>query len=128
MQADVVRRRVAEGLAAVLIAASFVVASPVAPQAEADAGWLTPCNAPGGKYVCDKAEKGAKWLYDKSGTDSLVDGVVTAADFATDPLGYIEGKVRAGAQGLFQAFGEELTGEKIPPPGSKSKTAEPKRG
>lgn len=118
MQADFVRRRMAQGLVAAMFAASIIVAGPVAPQAHADIS-LNPCNAPGGKYVCDKAEEGAKWLYDKSGADSVVDGVSGAVDFASDPLGYLEQKLRSGTKGMFSAFGEELTGKK---------PSEPKKG
>ncbi|MFF3957500.1 hypothetical protein ACFYY1_30445 [Streptomyces sp. NPDC001890] len=126
MQVDLVRRRVAQGVVAAMFAASIVVAGPAAPQAHADVdvpGWLNPCNAPGGKTVCKKAEEGAKWLYDKSGTESLVEGVSTAVDFASDPLGYLEQKIRSGTKGMFSAFGEELTGKKpdAPKNGKKGK-------
>ncbi|MEU5193726.1 hypothetical protein AB0G86_06630 [Streptomyces scabiei] len=119
MQADSVQRRMAQGIVAAMLAASIVVAGPAAPQAHAKVGvpgFLNPCNAPGGKYVCEKAEEGAKWLYDKSGADSVVEGVSGAVDFATDPLGYLEQKLRSGTQGMFSAFGEELTGKKPSPP------------
>ncbi|MFF1678365.1 hypothetical protein ACFVYG_20290 [Streptomyces sp. NPDC058256] len=112
MQADAARRRMARGLIAAMFAAAIVVVGPSSPRAEADPGWLNPCNAPGGSYVCDKAEEGAEWLYDKSGTGSLVEGVSEAIDFGTDPLGYMEQKLRSGTQGMFEAFGEELTGKK----------------
>lgn len=104
----------AQGLVAAIFAASIVVAGPGAPEAQAiDApGWLNPCNAPGGKTVCEKAEEGAKWLYDNSGADSVVEGVSEAVDFASDPLGYLEQKVRSGTESMFSAFGEELTGKK----------------
>ncbi|MGZ2358456.1 hypothetical protein LRE75_17420 [Streptomyces sp. 372A] len=114
MQADFVRRRLAQGLVAALFSACLVVAGPAAPKAHAglpDPDWLNPCNLPGGKTVCKKASDGAKWLYDKSGADSIVDGVGSAIDFASDPLGYMEQKLRAGAEGMFGAFGEELTGK-----------------
>ncbi|MFJ9580671.1 hypothetical protein ACIRQF_30310 [Streptomyces sp. NPDC101191] len=110
MQAEFVRRRMAQGLVAAMFAASLVVTGPAAPKAQAIS--FNPCNAPGGKWVCDKAEAGAKWLYDNSGADSVVDGVSAAADFASDPLGYMEQKLRAGTKGMFSAFGEELTGKK----------------
>ncbi|MER5372588.1 hypothetical protein [Streptomyces sp. NPDC002553] len=103
MQAEFVRRRMAQGLAAAMFAASLVVTAPAAPQAQALS--FNPCNAPGGKWVCDKAEAGAKWLYDNSG-----------ADFASDPLGYMEQKLRSGTKGMFAAFGEELTGKKSTAP------------
>ncbi|MET7489838.1 hypothetical protein [Streptomyces sp. NPDC005538] len=112
MQADFVRRRMAQGLVAAMFAASIVVAGPAAPEAQAIPGWSNPCNLPGGKTVCDKAEDGAKWLYDKSGADSVVDGVSGAVDFASDPLGYLEQKLRSGTKGMFSAFGEELAGKK----------------
>jgi hypothetical protein len=115
MQAEFLRRRAAQGLVAAMFAASIVVAGPAAPQAHADVevpGWLNPCNVPGGKAVCEKAEEGAKLLYDKSGADSVVEGVSAAVDFASDPLGYLEQKLRSGTKGMFSAFGEELTGEK----------------
>ncbi|MFF8618640.1 hypothetical protein [Streptomyces sp. NPDC015350] len=112
MQADFARRRLAQGLVAVMFAASLVVAGPAAPKAHAIPGWANPCNLPGGKTVCKKAADGAKWLYDKSGADSLVEGMSEAIDFASDPLGYMEQKVRSGAKGMFSAFGEELTGKK----------------
>jgi hypothetical protein len=112
MQAESARRRIAQGVVTALFAASLFVAGPAAPKAHAGPGWLNPCNAPGGKAVCDKAEQGAKWLYDNSGADSIVDGVSGAVDFASDPLGYLEQKLRAGTKGMFEAFGEELTGKK----------------
>ncbi|MFI9772757.1 hypothetical protein ACIHJG_38855 [Streptomyces sp. NPDC052415] len=116
----------AQGLVSTMFAASIVVAGPAAPPAHADVdgpGWLNPCNAPGGKTVCEKAEEGAKWLYDKSGADSVVEGVTEAVDFASDPLGYLEQKLRSGTKGMFSAFGEELTGKKPPEPkdGKKGK-------
>ncbi|MER7194808.1 hypothetical protein [Streptomyces flaveolus] len=118
MQADLARRWVTQGIVAVLFAASMVVAGPAAPEAQAlDApGWLNPCNLPGGAPVCKKADEGAMWLYDKSGADSVVSGVSEAVDFASDPLGYLEQKLRSGTQGMFSAFGEELTGTKPPEP------------
>ncbi|MGW3928697.1 hypothetical protein ACWECC_11405 [Streptomyces microflavus] len=126
MQVDFVRRRVAQGIIAALFAASVVVAGPAAPQAHADVDvpeWLNPCNAPGGKTVCKKAEEGAKWIYDKSGADSVVEGVSDAVDFASDPLGYMEQKLSSGTKGMFSAFGEELTGKKpdAPKNGKKAK-------
>ncbi|MFD8897594.1 hypothetical protein [Streptomyces ardesiacus] len=36
----------------------------------------------------------------------------SAIDFASDPLGYLEQKLRSGTKGMFSAFGEELTGKK----------------
>ncbi|MFH0246079.1 hypothetical protein ACGRHY_27515 [Streptomyces sp. HK10] len=114
MQADLVRRRMAQGIAAAVFAASIVVAGPAAPQAHADVkipGWINPCNLPGGKTACKKAEEGAKWIYDKSGADSVVEGVSEAVDFASDPLGYLEQKLRSGTKSMFGAFGEELTGK-----------------
>lgn len=62
--------------------------------------------------MCDKVEEGAKWLYDKSGADSAVEGATAAVDFATDPLGYFESKLRAGTRKMFESFSEELTGKK----------------
>lgn len=123
MQADFARRRLAQGLIATLFAASIVVASPGIPKAHAIPGWVNPCNLPGGKTVCDKASEGVNWIYDKSGADSVVEGVSDAIDFASDPLGYMEQKLRAGTEGMFSAFGEELTGKKpeAPKNGMKSK-------
>ncbi|MFD7954261.1 hypothetical protein ACFV4X_12270 [Streptomyces ardesiacus] len=111
MQAEFMRRRVAQGLVAAMFASLLVVAGPAAPKAQAIPGWANPCNLPGGKTVCDKVEDGAKWVYDKSGADSLVEGVGEAIDFASDPLGYMEQKLRAGTKSMFGAFGEELTGK-----------------
>ncbi|MFJ5951343.1 hypothetical protein [Streptomyces noursei] len=123
MQADFVRRRMAQGIVAAIFAASIVVAGPATPQAHALPGWANPCNLPGGKTVCKKAEDGAKWLYDKSGASSVVEGVGSAIDFASDPLGYMEQKLRTGTQNMFSAFGEELTGKKpsAPKNGKKPK-------
>ncbi|MFE9250840.1 hypothetical protein [Streptomyces sp. NPDC007088] len=114
MQAECARRRTVQVLVAALFAVSLIFAGPAAPKAQAlpGPGWLNPCNAPGGKTVCDKAEQGAKWLYDKSGADSVVNDVNSAVDFASDPLGYLEQKLRSGTKGMFAAFGEELTGKK----------------
>ncbi|MFF2205994.1 hypothetical protein [Streptomyces sp. NPDC058145] len=113
MQAEVVRR-VAQSMVAALFAACLAVAGPAALKAQADDGLgsLSPCNLPGGKFVCDTADKGSKWLYDKSGADTVVDTASGAIDFATDPLGYLEQKLRSGTKGMFSAFGEELTGKK----------------
>ncbi|RNG32190.1 hypothetical protein [Streptomyces botrytidirepellens] len=119
MQADFARRRIAQGLVAAMFAASIVVASPAAPKAQAAPGWVNPCNLPGGKTVCNKAKEGAKWAYDKSGADYVVDRVNETIDFASDPLGYMEQKLRSGTKGMFSAFGEELTGKK---------PSEPKKG
>ncbi|MFJ5819390.1 hypothetical protein ACIQGT_36690 [Streptomyces sp. NPDC093108] len=114
MQADFVRRRVAQTLAATMLAASIIAVGPAVPIAQASdvLDRLNPCNAPGGRAVCDKAKKGAEWLYDKSGADSLVEGVSGAVDFATDPLGYLESKLRSGTKEMFSVFGQELTGKK----------------
>ncbi|MET8816160.1 hypothetical protein ABZW47_29690 [Streptomyces sp. NPDC004549] len=126
MQAEFVPRRVAQMVAAIF-AATFIIAAPAAPKAHAlpDPSWFNPipCNSPGGKWVCDKAKEGAKWLYDKSGADSVVDSVSSATDFAADPLGYLEQKLRSGTKGMFAAFGEELTGKKPADPtdGKKGK-------
>ncbi|MCZ1012280.1 hypothetical protein O1L68_41980 [Streptomyces lydicus] len=109
-----------------MFAASVVVAGPAAPKAQADApSWINPCNASGGKYLCKKAEEGAKWLYDKSGLHGAVDTVGEAADFASDPLGYMEQKLRKGTKDMFEAFGEELTGKKpsAPKNGRKNEKA-----
>ncbi|MEV4872835.1 hypothetical protein [Streptomyces syringium] len=124
MQADFVWRRIAQGLVTVMFTASLVVAGPPASKAHA---FPNPCNAPGGKWVCKKAKDGAKWLYDKSGADSVVDGVTEAVDFASDPLGYLEEKLRSGTKGMFAAFGEELTG-KNPADPKNGKTAEKGKG
>ncbi|MET9107617.1 hypothetical protein [Streptomyces zhihengii] len=127
MQADLVRRRMAQGIAATLFAASVVVAGPGSPQAHAEAevpAWINPCNLPGGKTACKKVEEGAKWIYDKSGADSVVTGVSEAVDFASDPLGYLEQKLRSGTRSMFGAFGEELTG-KNPAASKDGKKPEP---
>ncbi|MEU3640933.1 hypothetical protein AB0H23_32505 [Streptomyces albogriseolus] len=116
MQADFVRRRMAQGLVAAMFAASLVVVGPTAPKAHAIPGWANPCNLPGGKTVCEKASDGAMWLYENSATDDLVIGVAKSIDFASDPLGYMEQKLRAGTKGMFSAFGEELTGKKVEDP------------
>lgn len=112
IQADSAGRRMAQGLVAAMFAASIVVVGPSAPKAQAIPSGLNPCNAPGGKYVCDKAKQGAEWLYNESGAASVVDAAGQTADFATDPLGYIEQKLSDGTKGMFEAFGEELTGKK----------------
>ncbi|MFB6984523.1 hypothetical protein [Streptomyces sp. NPDC056304] len=113
MQADFARRRMVQGIVAAMVASSIVVAGPAAPQAHAGvSNSVNPCNAPGGKWVCDKAEKGTKWLYDKSGAESVVEGASAAVDFATDPLGYFESKLRSGTRKMFESFGEKLTGKK----------------
>ncbi|KNE83360.1 hypothetical protein AB0B04_19465 [Streptomyces xinghaiensis] len=124
MRADVTRR-MARGLAAAAFAVSIAAGGPAPSQARADGpDWLNPCNAPGGKYVCDKAKEGAKWLYDNSGADSVVEGVGEAVDFASDPFGHIEQKLREGTKGLFKAFGEELTGKD---PDSPKKERKPEK-
>ncbi|MFF8431048.1 hypothetical protein ACF07Y_39125 [Streptomyces sp. NPDC016566] len=105
----------AQGFVAALFAASVVITGPSAPRAQAVPDSLNPCNLPGGKYVCDKAEKGTKWLYDNSGADTLVDGISETVDFSTDPLGYIANHMRGGSQALFNSFGEALTGKKVNP-------------
>ncbi|MFD6465391.1 hypothetical protein [Streptomyces goshikiensis] len=130
-QADMFRRRAAQALVTAALAASVLVAGPAAPQARADVKvpeWANPCNAPGGRYLCDKARKGGEWLYENSGAKDVVDGVGSAVDFASDPFGYIEGKLRGGTKGMFEAFGEELTGKKpsAPAGGEKKPKAEEK--
>ncbi|MEV6676279.1 hypothetical protein AB0N09_05335 [Streptomyces erythrochromogenes] len=123
-QADTLRRQAAQVLITAMLAASVVVAGPAAPQARAAdvPDWVNPCNAPGGKYLCDKAKEGATWIYENSGAKGVVDGVSSAVDFASDPFGYIEGKLRSGTKGMFDAFGEELTGKKpSDPAGDKPK-------
>ena len=113
-----------------MFAACIVVAGPAAPEAQASevSGLLNPCNAPGGKAVCEKADEGAKWLYDKSGADSVVEGVGEAVDFASDPLGYLEQKLRSGTKDMFSAFGEELTGKKPSAPKNGEKPVPDKNG
>lgn len=133
MQADFVRRRMAQGIVAAMFAASIVVAGPAVHQAHADSkvpGWINPCNLPGGKTACKKAEEGAKWIYDKSGADSVVEGMNKAVDFASDPLGYLEQKLRSGTKSMFGAFGEELTGKKpaAPKDGKKPEPVEKGKG
>ncbi|MFF9157613.1 hypothetical protein ACF1AB_35940 [Streptomyces sp. NPDC014846] len=113
MRADFARRRLSQGLATALIAVSAIVAGPTAGKAEAFGPSI--CDLPGGKYACKKADEGLKWMYDKSGADTLVDGASEAIDFATDPLGYMANHMRGGAQALFNSFGEELTGKKVKP-------------
>ncbi|MGW3387333.1 hypothetical protein [Streptomyces cinereoruber] len=111
MQAEFMQRRVAQGLVAAMFASLLVVAGPAAPKAQAIPGWANPCNLPGGKTVCDKAEDGARWLAENTGALSVAENVGAAVDFATDPLGYLEQKLRSGAKSMFGAFGEELTGK-----------------
>ncbi|MFE7777689.1 hypothetical protein ACFU5O_28075 [Streptomyces sp. NPDC057445] len=125
-QADCLRRRLAQITAVVLLAGAAVVVGPSAPEAKAaPPNPLSPCNLPGGKYVCDKAQKGAEWLYENTpgveGVAGAVDAASTAVDFATDPLGYIEAKLRSGSKGMLEAFGEELTGKKPTAPKGKKK-------
>ncbi|MFD6329176.1 hypothetical protein ACFWGI_06305 [Streptomyces niveus] len=112
MQADLARRRMTQALVAVMFAAFVLIAGPGTPKAHAIPN---PCNAPGGKYVCDKAMKGAEVVLENSG-GSLVEGVTEAADFATDPLGYLEKKLRSGTEEMFSSFGEALTGKKASAP------------
>ncbi|MYS33650.1 hypothetical protein K388_05992 [Streptomyces sp. KhCrAH-43] len=121
MQAEFMRRRLAQGLVAAMFASLLVVAGPAAPKAQAIPN---PCNMPGGRTVCEKVEDGAKWLYDKSGADSVVEGVTEAIDFASDPLGYLEQKLRSGTKSMFGAFGEELTGKNPNEPKKKPKKVE----
>lgn len=120
-RADALRRWAVQALATATVAASVVLAGP---QAHADGEVpysLNPCNAPGGKYLCDKAKKGAEWLYENSGAKGAVEGVSSVADFASDPFGYIEGKLRSGSKEMFEAFGEELTGKKPTAPAGDNK-------
>ncbi|MER5891208.1 hypothetical protein ABT160_46000 [Streptomyces sp. NPDC001941] len=124
MQAESLLKRLAPVLAAVVFATVFVVAGPNPPRAEA---LPNPCNLSGGRAICGKVEEGAKWLYEKSGTGSLVEGVSEAVDFASDPLGYMEQKLRQGTKSMFGAFGEELTG-KNPNESEKGKAGKNKDG
>lgn len=114
MQADLARRRFAQVLVTALFAASVIVAGPAAPKAHA---FPNPCNAPGGRYVCGKAAEGAALVLDNSVTGSITDAV----DFATDPLGYLEQKIRSGTEGMFSSFGEALTGKKPSAPKDNKK-------
>ncbi|MEU6070537.1 hypothetical protein ABZ864_40385 [Streptomyces sp. NPDC047082] len=122
-------RRLGHALVAVVVAASAFIVGPSAPEAQAAPN---PCNLPGGKYLCKKALDGVVWA-DKnvpglheagSAVGSAIDTASDVADFATDPLGYIEGKLRGGTKALFEAFGEELTGKK---PGAPKKIQKSKR-
>ncbi|MET8676082.1 hypothetical protein ABZW18_00355 [Streptomyces sp. NPDC004647] len=119
MQAESARRWVARAVVAALFSTGLVVAPPSAP--EAHAAW-SPCSLPGGATVCplvkkgeDLVKKGAdgvvKFSKDYTAVDEVGGAVNGAVDFASDPLGYIEQKLRTGTQGLFEAFGEELTGK-----------------
>ncbi|MEU7028829.1 hypothetical protein AB0A60_19330 [Streptomyces sp. NPDC046275] len=112
MQAEFMQRRVAQGLVAALFASLLVVAGPAAPKAQAIPGWVNPCNLPGGKTVCDKVEDGAMWLAENTGALSVAENVSEVVDFATDPLGYMEQRLRSGTKSMFGAFGEKLTGKK----------------
>ncbi|MGP3951256.1 hypothetical protein [Streptomyces sp. 7N604] len=129
MQADYVRRWLAQGLVAALLSASFIVAGPAAPKAHAvDWDDFNPCNLPGGGVACKKAEEGSKWLYENSPVKGAVETTAEVVDFATDPLGYIESKLRAGTKGMFEAFGEELTGKKPSAPKNGRKTGKTEGG
>jgi len=108
MQADAMRR-LSQVLAAAVFSTLLLIAWPVAPAAHADG--YNPCDLPGGAYVCQKVEQGSKSLYENSGAKAVVDSASSAVDFATDPLGYIEDKLRNGTKGMFQAFGQELIGQ-----------------
>src|SRR5690348_63629 len=117
--ADRRRRQTSRAALALLLSMAMVLLGPATQKATAGPGdWLNPCNVPSARYVCDKAEQGAKYLYDKSGAHSIVDGVTSAVDFASDPFGYIEDKLAGAAAGLFQSFGEELTGKPADDPSS----------
>ncbi|WP_331732840.1 hypothetical protein OG613_48760 (plasmid) [Streptomyces sp. NBC_00015] len=109
-------RRLGPALVAIVLTASAFVVGPSAPEAQA---LPNPCNLPGGEYLCKKAVQGTIWLDENTPlldaarkVDSAADAVSSAADFASDPFGYIEAKVRGGTQGMFDAFGEELTGKR----------------
>lgn len=118
MPANSLSRLAARVVLVLILAATARVAAP-SPAAHAD-GWDTfnPCNLPGGAYACQKVEEGSKWLYKASGAESVVNSASSAIDFATDPLGYIDERLRTGFQGLFKAFGEELTGKESPAVGA----------
>lgn len=119
-QAELSWRRLGPALVAIVLAASAFVVGPSAPEAQAVPN---PCNLPGGEYLCKKAVQGTVWLDENTPlfdvarkVDSAADAVSSAADFASDPFGYIESKVRGGTKGMFSAFGEELTGKKVDEP------------
>lgn len=109
-------RRLGPALVAIALTVSALIVGPSAPKAHAVPN---PCNLPGGEYLCKKAAEGTVWLDENTPifdaarkVDSAVDTVSSAADFASDPLGYMENKLRGGTKGMFEAFGEELTGKK----------------
>jgi hypothetical protein len=115
MQADSLRHRLTQGLAAILFAACILLAGPAVPRAHADVpDWLNPCNLPGGTTVCKKSMQGSLWMLENTAVGDVATGVSTVVDFASDPLGYLEQKLRSGAKGMFSAFGEELTGKEPP--------------
>ncbi|MFD7861537.1 hypothetical protein [Streptomyces sp. NPDC059783] len=103
--------RIKRGVLAAVLAILLVVAIPVGPRAHAAPSWVNPCNLPGGSTVCDKVKDGTKLIYDIACACSLAGSVGEAINFATDPLGYMEQKLRSGAKSMFGAFGEELTGK-----------------
>ena len=117
MQADFARRCMAQGVVASMFAAFLVVVGPATTTAQAAPN---PCNLPGGHYVCKKAVDGAEWIDENvpgvheagEAIDSAIDTAGSVVDFASDPLGYLEGKLRDGTKGMFSAFGEERTGKK----------------
>jgi hypothetical protein len=112
-QAELPWRRLGPAVVAITLAASAFVVGPSAPKAQA---LPNPCNLPGGKYLCDKAVDGVIWADKNTAIFDAARTVNSVADFATDPFGYIEGKLRGGTKGMFEAFGEELTGKKASAP------------
>jgi hypothetical protein len=92
-----------------VLTVSALVVGPSAPRAHAAPN---PCNLPGGDYLCKKAVEGTIWLDENTPLFDTARKVDSAIDFATDPLGYMENKLRGGTKGMFEAFGEELTGRK----------------
>ncbi|MFH8257629.1 hypothetical protein [Streptomyces roseolus] len=125
MQAESVERRAVAAVIGAVFLAWLVFFGPSVPRAQALPNL---CNLPGGTYLCEKAIEGAVWA-DKNvpglheageAVNSVVETVDDAIDFASDPLGYMEQKLRSGTKSMFGAFGEELTG-KNPNESSKNK-------
>ncbi|WP_440580935.1 hypothetical protein [Streptomyces sp. PT19] len=116
MQADSLlrRHRIGPAVAALAITVATTVVGPAASQAKA---LPNPCNLPGGKYVCKKAAQGVIWADENTAVLDAAKSIDSAIDFASDPLGYLEVKLRSGTKGMFSAFGEELTGKKPTEPG-----------
>jgi hypothetical protein len=133
MRAESGRRWLARGVVAALFSTVLVAAPPAPPKAHAVPN---PCNLPGGDTACEMAGKSAKWVAENvpgaksagEAANGVVDGVGEAVDFASDPLGYLEQKLRSGTKGMFSAFGEELTGKKPKDPDDGAKRGIGKKG